>query len=370
MRAVELSRPLWRGPSVSACMDAADGCPSGFDYLRLTLALLILTAHSSKLMNGSVVPAHGLWRIGGALVEFLVPMFFALAGFLVAASADRNASITTFLGLRILRIFPALWVEILAAALVIGPLLTNLPLGDYLHDPKFARYFLNLVADVQYTLPGVFDANPKHDVNGQLWTVPFELFSYLLLVLFITVGFFARPPLFLAVTIGLALGLLVLPHFNHTGGLDFRAGTICFYMGGVAVFLLRDRIPINRSLAALAGVIVLILFVLHLWSLAFLPLAYLTVFLGLLNPARNWLVRSGDYSYGIYLYHWQIQQALWATTAIGKTWLGCLVLSLTITAGVAFTSWHLVEKPALRLRRRLGAAGQPRFALGENAPHG
>ena len=102
-------------------------------------------------------------------------MFFALSGFLVASSLERCKTLFTFLGLRAIRILPALAVEIFISALIIGPLFTTEPAKAYFAAPEFHDYFLNILGDIHYHLPGVFAANPSDAVNGQLWTVPYEM---------------------------------------------------------------------------------------------------------------------------------------------------------------------------------------------------
>src|SRR5689334_8516699 len=103
------------------------GLAPGFDFLRLALACTIVFYHA--------VTAGGYWDAGtGPVLWFfeysLVPMFFALSGFLITASAQR-LDLANFLLNRVLRIVPALAVDILICAFVIGPAVTALPLGDY-----------------------------------------------------------------------------------------------------------------------------------------------------------------------------------------------------------------------------------------------
>jgi peptidoglycan/LPS O-acetylase OafA/YrhL len=65
--------------------------PSGFDYLRIILALGIILSHAGLI-------SYGGWDIGllGRLVLMIVPMFFALSGFLVAGSLERSRTLITF----------------------------------------------------------------------------------------------------------------------------------------------------------------------------------------------------------------------------------------------------------------------------------
>ena len=114
----------------------------------------------------------------------ILALFFSLSGFLVTASLQRCKSLISFLGLRVLRIGPALAVETTLSAIIIGSIFTELPLAQYVADPKLHAYFLNIVGDIQYELPGVFLHNPMPDVvNAQLWTVPYELWCYVVLAL-------------------------------------------------------------------------------------------------------------------------------------------------------------------------------------------
>jgi peptidoglycan/LPS O-acetylase OafA/YrhL len=77
--------------------------------------------------------------------------------------------------------------------------------------------------------------------------------------------------------------------------------------------------------------------------------SYFTVYLGLLNPPRNRLVLGGDYSYGLYLYGYPIQQAVAAFPQTREWWIN-LAISLPLAIVFAAGSWHLLEKRVLKLR--------------------
>src|ERR1700722_8219950 len=103
-------------------LDKRSGVGPGFDLLRIVLAFLIFQLHLTWI--ASVSDPKILARIfagtGDVLVRgwqrpifmAMVPMFFALSGFLVASSAFRTKSIRIFLAFRFLRIFPALATEV------------------------------------------------------------------------------------------------------------------------------------------------------------------------------------------------------------------------------------------------------------------
>jgi peptidoglycan/LPS O-acetylase OafA/YrhL len=78
------------------------------------------------------------------------------------------------------------------------------------------------------------------------------------------------------------------------------------------------------------------------------PATYATVFLGVTNATRNRMLLSGDYSYGIYLYGFPIQQAF------AHLWPGlnaATCAAIVVTIGFAAGSWWLIERPALEIRK-------------------
>ena len=338
------------GPSIGQRLADAGMRPSGFDYMRLALALSVIFLHSTEFS----APTPALWFLNHRPYNVwdmsVVPMFFALSGFLVAGSLDRARSVLDFLGFRALRIFPALAVDTLLAATILGPLLTALPAGAYFSSPGFRAYFLNMVGDIQAFLPGLFGSNPYPFVNVQLWTIPYELGCYLALVGLALTGVYRRRRSFLIVAL-LAVFFLqsVFPAANYRHGLVAPS-----FLAGAVVHLYRDRIPWNRwiflvSLVAMTVTVVVPNLVRYLP----IPLAYATIFLGTLNPKKVWPVSTGDYSYGLYLYAFPISQALIATVTAARVWYGDFILTTLATGVLAVLSWHLVEKRFLALKPRM-----------------
>jgi len=144
-------------------------------------------------------------------------MFFALSGFLVAGSLERSKTTLTFIGLRLIRIYPALAVEVALSAFLIGMAVTAFPLVTYFQDPLFLKYLLNVIGDIHYNLPGVFENNPVPKiVNAQLWTVPVELMCYVALTVLVLLGGVQRKILIPLAALGLALARLILRlHTDH-----------------------------------------------------------------------------------------------------------------------------------------------------------
>lgn len=342
---------------------SADNRPSGFDYMRLVLSLSVVAMHAVPTALGPAGNAEFWHSPVAAPFRLVLPMFFSLSGFLVAGSLLRVRSLGMFLGLRAIRIFPALIVEVVLSALILGPLFTTMTLPQYFGDPLFARYFLNTLGEPQYLLPGVFAGNPDpHTVNAQLWTIPFELACYVVLAGIAVFGLKKRKALILPATLGFLVVYLAwrlhggLPLFPETNRPVAGPLLVVSFLLGVAAFLYRDRLVLKAS----AGWVSLAVGVLLLASplgtlLALIAIAYATVWLGTRNPRRTIFIRGADYSYGIFLYGYPIQQMLAAASPLGREVPSNFIIAATIAWCFAALSWNFVEKPALGLRHYLAS---------------
>jgi len=355
-------------------LDAVEGFGPGFDLTRLVLASGVVVWHSLVITSTEYgAKATPLWLFAYALV----PMFFVLSGFLVTRSALR-LPVREYLLNRGFRIVPALAVDIVVSALIIGPLVTTLSLADYARDPQFARYFLNIVGWVHYTLPGAFaDARIPYLVNGSLWTVPFELRCYGVMALMVVFGLMHRARWTTLLAFGwLVTALLVIAFAVELPGIAGKLLSVAFlqepsklipyFLIGSAIYLAQGRLPFNRWLAAASAAAVVAASLLldgnDAWAnpwlalLAAPPLAYLTIYAGLSRLPRPPSINHGDYSYGIYLYHFPVLQVIDHLHRFEQWWQLLAVAALPVL-GLAMFSWHLVERPALRLRKRFSLVG-------------
>lgn len=360
------------------------GIGPGFDFARVVLSFGVFGWHAVLIAQGSYGQLMGTpaWILNYAIL----PMFFGLSGFLVAGSAQR-LSLGDFAISRALRILPALLVEIALSALILGPMLTSLPLTEYFTHPQFAAYFLNCFGWIHFDLPGVFAHNPyPSQVNGSLWTVPFEVMCYLAIGVLIACGAAKRASVLVISALGLLALSLFLPAAMHLV-LDrptaerlaeayVHAGkgptmVPCFLLGAAA-YALRDRIAFDARifLGCLVGLGAIAFAGSPEWW-GFAPVAvlvapmmiYVVGFIGLSPMPAIPFFSRGDYSYGVYLYGFPIQQAL-AQLCPGISWAALLLASGALTTLFAVVSWTFIEKPALRLRRRLTKRSEAPSAVG------
>lgn len=343
--------------TIGARLIETKGRTTGFDYIRIALAVSIIVWHAIIISYGPAVEAVH-WRAPeGVAFRFVLPMFFALSGFLVAGSLDRCRTLLGFFTLRVLRIVPALAVETLLSALVFGPALTAATLPDYFTSPTLYAYGLNIIGDIHYVLPGLFALNPNPDVvNQQLWTVPSELQCYLVLGGLTAVALLGRRWALLVLVVACQTLWVFQVSKLSPGRAPLAPGPVLViaFLCGILLHLFRDLVPLSRTLflACLAAGIALATLPNGGVYLPF-PAAYMTVFLGLQNPPSNRFLQSGDYSYGIYLYGYPIQQAVAAQGPAFQHWWVNVGIALPTALAIAVASWRRVEKPALAARRHI-----------------
>ncbi|MES2349843.1 MAG: acyltransferase family protein [Pseudomonadota bacterium] len=165
----------------------AQGKNNNFNLIRIISALAVLVTHSFALATGSPLSEPFRSTLGMTMGSIAVDIFFITSGFLVTGSLLSKKSVTDFILSRCLRIYPALLITILITVFGLGIYFTTLPIGAYLHDTRTYVYLIKsstLIKGVAFNLPGVFEANPfKESVNGSLWTMPYEIRMYGLLML-------------------------------------------------------------------------------------------------------------------------------------------------------------------------------------------
>jgi len=334
---------------------------NNFDFLRFVSASLVLFSHSYPLTGCAacepITRITGLDTGGG----FAVATFFVLSGYLVTGSYLGSATALEYFGKRFLRLFPALLASVLLTAFVIGPVATSLSLSGYFFDPQFRWFFGNLYLQPNYGLPGVFLANPFPGVvNGSLWTLPIEFLMYLIVLVLGMLR--CLTPRIVAVLIGLLwLGFFrLLSELGLGDAVLFSAVPLreaaklgAIFFSGAFLYLVRERFKASSDLALLAVLILAAtgftgagpaalmaaLPILVLW-LAFLPLEGLSRF-----------GKYGDFSYGIYIYAFPVQQCVIQALGSAASPLIVFVCSFVPALILAVLSWHLIEKPALELKR-------------------
>lgn len=332
---------------------------NNFDFLRLFAASAVVIGHSYWLSGN--IQHEPLRQFTGHsdMADVAVNLFFVMSGFLIAASWLNSRSPVDFLGKRALRIFPALFVSVLLGVGLVGSLATQLPLEEYFSDSQTLAYLWNLLLLSRFELPGVFLDNPfPRTVNGSLWTLPYEVGMYLGLL---GLGLLRLLHRHLVPLIPLGLMLLhfvLMPRLGIDSELLEKVSRLgMFFFSGTALYLYRAQVPWNAGLAlGLLGLNLLTAGSDHWFLVHVLTLPYLAIYLAHLRvPGLARAGRAGDFSYGVYIFSFPLQQLIiWRYPGLSVPAFALLSLAGSLALGVL--SWHFIEAPALALKRFLPGA--------------
>lgn len=346
----------WFGPTLG---DLVAGRANNFNLLRFVAASMVLFFHCFALTGHNISELPVRTTIGFVDLGLLgVTIFFAISGFLIAQSVTRSRSIFRFVKARALRILPALALSTLFCVVVIGPLATTLSQAAYWTDTGTWRYLFHTIAlDPQVSLPGVFQHNPyPPPVNGSLWTIPVEVWCYAVLGAITLIGLCSSRWKFnvvaIAVLIGFANYETLFREQIPSGGAWSTPYLVGVFFFGAWCFLHRVFLPASIWAAGAVALLAIALLDSALSRYAlFGAVTYLTLTIAY-NPRLlvGWFLKLGDYSYGIYVFAFPVQQFLVWRFGITDP-LTLLELAFPLTLALAIISWHIVERPALALKR-------------------
>lgn len=340
---------------------------NSYGVVRLLAALSVVYTHSFGVVGGWSTPEPLVASTGMSLGAHAVHVFFALSGFMVAASFERSAGVVDFVLARVLRIMPAMIVVNLLIVVAGGLFLTSAAAIDYWTLDNAGRFFTRTVLTFSVGVPllGVFADNPVPGaINIPIWTIRFEVIAYASLLVLLTAmaavqltGMRRLWPV-LAILVVSAAVLSGAPDAESFSFVDQLARfAFAFYLG-VAAWIMRDRLPVSLPILLLVGAGA----ALAIWAgsllsypLMILAVAYGSFWLG--SFQMGWLQRwttGTDLSYGVYITGFFVQQ--WLAAALpGLNSYGNAFVATLIVLLVAWLSWTFVERPALGLRRRLMA---------------
>jgi len=338
---------------------------NNFNLLRFVAATLVLYSHSFAIQIGDPAAEPLRSSIGMTWGTIAVDIFFVTSGFLIAGSFFNRKSVLAFSWARVLRIFPGLLVANLITVFIIGLAFTKLSLGSYLQNLEIYKFLIKntllLVSNIQWLLPGVFVDNPVGAaVNGSLWTLPYELKMYFLLaivaLIFLWVEKRIKIPVIKWVFISLVTITLIIKGYNFylnesLLGKNFIRLFSFFFIGSL-FYLYSDKVLLSGKFSGLLFVLLMLSaidpsFFMPVYTLS---LPYLIFYIAYVPAGKIRLYNNfGDYSYGMYVYAYPVQQAVMAAYPSASL-VEMIIYPFVITLLLAYFSWQLVEKKALALK--------------------
>jgi peptidoglycan/LPS O-acetylase OafA/YrhL len=320
---------------------------NNFDALRFCAAVAVLISHSFPLSYGSNEwePLHWLSQGQTTLGGVAVLVFFVISGYLITLSFERARNVWQYARARARRILPGLVVVTCLLAFVVGPIVSALPLGEYFTHASVYRYGLVDTSMVKFVddLPGVFRENPMPGVvDGSLWTLRFEAHCYVLVAV---LGVSRALNKYVAIALfGILLAGVALIPGNH------HVSLTAAFVGGMVMYYWRPALDGRIAVVCTIALVMCVLFGgFDVGADVFG--SYVVIYLAL-SPSVHLpnVAKHGDLSYGIYIYAFPVQQIVSSLLGEHAAWQWNAAISMPVVLGLAFLSWHYVEKVALSFK--------------------
>ena len=328
-----------------------------YDMLRGLAAIAVLIPHIAQTFLYRLIGDDNPFAmVTGTVARHAVLIFFLLSGFLITLSMGSNIrrngrlDVSEYLSARIARIYPpligAIAIVLLACAIIMG---------------------LGLPGSIRYGLPGDLSAVRDHfsvhakdivlallmqkgllDADGPLWSLYFEFHLYII-AMFVALATTSKSSTHRAIHAVVALAL--------AGLWTAQEKQFVFYMVvwslGAAVSIWREKlmaVATRRVFATLVWIVAIAFVATLILAPRYLVVDHPSVaisfciqfaiciayvyFIFLVDwgssPAR-WLVRSGDFSYSLYVIHFPL---LLLVLSLTQTWMG-MSLSRAILVSAA-----------------------------------
>jgi len=341
-------------------------------------ALLVLVDHSFPLggFNHGSDPMWSWTKGQESFGGLAVAGFFVISGFLVTRSFEGSRSTGQFLWKRFLRIMPGFWVCLAVTVAVFAPLAYVHQYGTlrgYLHGhPDSPLRYLQAnwwLSIGQFNIDGLLSSTPyQHSgfpqaFDGSLWTLIYEAKCYLAVAVAGAIGLLVRGRIaILGITLFL-WGVQVEQSIHATflrgvpviGDPNMVRLAFAFSLGAL-LYLYRAELPMSDLGAAVAAAVLVISLRTSSYSaVGVAAFAYVCLWAAVRLPFASY-EKVGDFSYGIYIYAFPVQQLLALHRAYRFGLVPYMVLSGAGSLACAVPSWFLIERNALRLKR-LSLAG-------------
>jgi peptidoglycan/LPS O-acetylase OafA/YrhL len=361
---------------------------NNLDFIRFFLAVSVIFCHCYVLYYGTEETVEPLWVFSNRQISigsFAVNFFFTISGFLILQSWNHSTRFVDFLRKRVMRIFPAFIAASLVCVFIFAPLGTAdsfMPLGYwklYLQNVNLKELFLGFVQLAEPQVPWTLNSVPIHgSINAPMWTIRYEFFCYLLIPVLFYLGVFKKKAFVLAFFL-LAFATQAYQSYQNVyffgwqefkviGKPDFFPRFFTYFAAGMCFYVFRTSIPRSRLLLGLSFAILLASTCLFKGLVLTQPIvgSYILFYFAFsISFSVKDFAKSGDFSYGVYMYAWPIQQLviLYFEKHLDITLM--FILSMIFTMMCAYLSWHYIEKPFLSMKSKKKTAGKevPKFQI-------
>ncbi len=337
---------------------------NNYDFLRVFAAICITFTHSFNLLKQD--KREVLMTVSNQRLDFAflgLCIFFSISGYLIAKSADTSPSFKSYLWKRFLRIQPLLIFVCILSIFIVGPIFTSLSLRSYFNNINSYTYFRNIMPlfGIQFQLPNVFSNNiGEAGINGSLWTLIVEERLYLIVgMLFLL----KRKKQNLFVYFVAILNFVYLLHhsFFNSNLINYLNGGHVFYalmfLNASCFYILKIAFIKQSNVYLFSIIIIALLFFTRYFSfnqsIQVLLIPFLINAIAHIKAPTNHIGKYGDFTYGIYIFSFPVQQMLIASKTLNENPYELFFFTLMIVIPIAVLSWHFIEKKMLSLKWRV-----------------
>src|SRR5919202_6902091 len=216
---------------------------NNFDLLRFLFAATVCIFHAYAL-SGENLPG---WMAAVLSPKVAVEGLFVVSGFLVIMSYERSSSTLSYINKRVRRVYPAYFVVVMLCALSLWTVSShNLEHYFSLGWLKYVVANLAFLNFLQPTLPGVFEGNRFHAVDGALWTLKVEVMFYAAVPIIVyLVRRYGRLPILISLYLSsVAYVSLMTLQAERTGSGMYEElvrqlpGELAYFMAGASFYFL------------------------------------------------------------------------------------------------------------------------------------
>lgn len=334
-----------------------DNC---FDILRHLAALTVIYSHHFALSGLDEPELFGLTSLGSIAVY----IFFAISGFLITQSFERRKSTLEYARKRFFRIYPGLFICLIFTVYLCCGFFGRMGFVEWITSLQPIKTFLKALLITGY---GTVYATPqgmnyftadylfKNTMNGSLWTLSFEIIEYIMIAfvlsLFRNKNLAIAIPLFIAVTLLIYCNAISVVHMKLIS-LGFLTIPFCI---GALLYINKDKWLHSGPIKAVMFIAPWIMLYLSTWSVLFsdalisAAIALLSIVVGV--TFKDQLIKGRfDFSYGIYIYAFPVQQIIINVLGVGL--YPSMLLAVITSVLLAVISWFAIEKPAIAWSRR------------------
>lgn len=332
------------------------GRSENLHFIRFFAAIGVMICHCFSIAEGRI-DREWLYRLTGGQLNFgllSVAIFFLAAGFFISRSVEKPQSAGAFFTARAIRIFPPL-IFVCVTVILAGSLFSELSAREYFTSAQTWKYMLNSVFIPVHNLPGVFLDNPYlPTVNGSLWTLPIEFACYIACYLMYKWKMTTQKGY--ALTIPLAcVGFIVTRLIGQRLPMVENLLIPCFFFYiGIGYWVYHDRIVLKRSYSAASFILIVIGCLIGQGKAALLlGLPYILFSLSFADrQVPKGAGNLGDYSYGMYLWGFPVQQAVQSCMKEAGTPVRNLLFAVPLTILLGMMTYFVVEKQINRVQKK------------------